>query len=214
SVRDLTALVWLFEPEAEGGPWEILPLFWIPEATLGERQEQDKRVNWKDWVAQGALRTIPGDVIDLRYIAEAVLEGMAMFDVGRLGFDAWGVNQLQIMLQDDGVPAEVDGEPFLVNLRQGHRTLAAPTQEFERRVFQKLLDHGGHPVLDWMVRHCGVRFDANLNYVPDKAGSKDKIDGVIASVMATYLTMEEPGEGPSVYEDRGILEIEVEDYAP
>ncbi|MCT4474207.1 terminase large subunit [Bosea spartocytisi] len=214
AVRDLTALVWLFEPLEERRPWEVLPLFWIPETTLDERQEQDKRVNWKDWVAQGALRKIPGDVIDLRYVADAVLEGMTMFDVARLGFDAWGVSQLQIMLQDDGVPVEIDEEPFLVNLRQGHRTLAAPTVEFERRVFQKLLDHGGHPVLDWMVRHCGVRFDQNLNYVPDKAGSKDKIDGVIASVMATYLTMEEPGEGPSVYEDRGIVEIEVESYAP
>lgn len=213
SVRDLTAHVWLFEPD-EDGVADLVPLFWIPEGTLAERQQQDRRVNWQHWLDIGALRPIPGDVVDLRPVAEAILDGMEMFDVTRLGFDAWGASQMQIMLQDEGVPAMIGDDPFMVNLRQGHRTLAEPTTEFERMVWQKTLDHGGHPVLAWMAQHCGVRFDANLNYVPDKAGSKDKIDGIMASVMATALTMGPPAAGPSVYEDRGILEIEVEDYSP
>lgn len=214
AVRDLTALVWLFEPEEPGGVWDLLPMFWVPEGTLVERQETDRRVNWQGWVDQGALRTMPGDVVDLRIVANAILDGMAMFEVTKLGFDAWGVSQLQIMLQEDGVAASIGDDPFMVNMRQGHRTLAEPTKEFERLIFQRLLDHAGHPVLTWMAQHCGVRFDANLNYVPDKGGSKDKIDGIMASVMATALTMGPPGDGPSVYEDRGILEIEVEEWRP
>ncbi|MFC5421962.1 terminase large subunit [Bosea eneae] len=215
SVRDLSALLWMFEPVDGSEVWDLLPLFWVPEATLAERQQQDKRVNWLDWVEQGALRTTPGSVVDLRPVADAICDGMAMFEVSRLGFDAWGVSQLQIMLQDEGVPLFDEAEErFMVNLRQGHRTLGDATKEFERLVFQAQLDHGGHPVLDWMVRHCGVRFDANLNYVPDKEGSKDKIDGVVAAVMAKALAMGPKGPGPSVYEDRGILEIEVEEWAP
>jgi len=214
SVRDLTALIWLFEPEEPDGAWDLLPIFWVPEGTLAQRQEQDRRVNWRSWVDQGALRTMPGEVVDLQVVANAILEGMAAFEVQMLGFDSWGVSQLQIMLQDEGVTATIGDDPFMVNLRQGHRTLAEPTKEFERLVFQRKLDHAGHPVLAWMAQHCGVRFDANLNYVPDKAGSKDKIDGIMASVMAVALTMGPAAAGPSVYEDRGILEIEVEEWAP
>jgi integrase len=55
---------------------------------------------------------------------------------------------------------------------------------------------------------------ANLNYVPDKEGSKDKIDGVVAAVMAKALAMGPKGPEPSVYEERGIMEIEVEEWAP
>jgi phage terminase large subunit-like protein len=214
AVRDLTALVWLFEPEEGSDVFDLLPIFWVPEGTLRERQEQDRRVNWQSWVDQGALRTMPGDVVDLKVVADAILDGMAAFDVTKLGFDSWGVSQLQIMLQDEGVSAAMGDDPFMVNLRQGHRTLAEPTKEFERMVWQAKLDHGGHPVLAWMAQHCGVRFDANLNYVPDKGGSKDKIDGIMASVMATALSMGPPGAGPSVYEERGLLEIEVEEWAP
>jgi phage terminase large subunit-like protein len=138
-------------------------------------------------------------------VAKAIMEGIAAFDVQGVGFDPWNAQKLITDLeQDHGLDVDL-----IVTQRQGTSTLGEATKEFERMVFAGLLDHGGHPVLGWMASHCRVRFDENLNYVPAKKGSADKIDGIVASVMATALAINQAGPEISVYEEHGILEIEI-----
>jgi phage terminase large subunit-like protein len=72
----------------------------------------------------------------------------------------------------------------LVEVRQGYKTLSEPAKEFEKLVVSKALRHGGHPVLRWMVSNVAIRTDPNGNIAPDKAASSDRIDGVVASIMA------------------------------
>jgi hypothetical protein len=66
---------------------------------------------------------------------------------------------------------------------------AQGTKEFERKVFGGEMDHGGNPVARWMIGHCNVRFDENMNYVPAKKRSEDSIDGIVAAVMAEAMAM-------------------------
>ncbi len=204
ATRDITALIWLFEPDEGSKIWTIIPQFWIPEATLEDRAREDRRVNWRKWVDEGALQTTPGDSVDQNFVGEAIKQGFGDFDVELMGFDPWNARKLVTDLEADNL----DIERF-IEMRQGTSTLGEPTKEFERMVFAGEFDHGGHPVLAWMAGHAQVRFDANLNYVPAKAGSLDKIDGIVASVMALGLSMNVEIEPPSVYEERGILEIEI-----
>jgi len=49
---------------------------------------------------------------------------------------------------------------------------------------QGKLQHGGHPVLRWMADNLVVRTDANSNVAPDKARAAEKIDGIVALIMA------------------------------
>jgi phage terminase large subunit-like protein len=184
ATRDITALVWCFEPTAEDPKWGIVPRFWVPEATLDERAEQDRRVNWRGWVRQGALETTPGDFVDQNFVLRAIFEGLKDFEVTALGYDSWNAQKLVGDAQAEGVAAELFAE-----MRQGHRTLGEPTKLFERLVYAGQIEHGGHPVLAWMASHCRVRFDQNLNYVPDKKGSLDKIDGIVAAVMGVGLSL-------------------------
>lgn len=44
--------------------------------------------------------------------------------------------------------------------------------------------HGGHPVLRWMADNVTVTSDSNGNIKPDKKKSTEKIDGIVALVMA------------------------------
>lgn len=184
STRDLTALVVVIPPDDSCEEWVIIPLFWVPEATLDERAEQDRRVDWKRWVREGALRTTPGDSVDQSFVQDAIKHAFEQFDVQAFGFDPWNARKLAGDLQNDGMDAELQ-----VEMRQGHQTLGGPTKEFERLVFALKIEHGGHPVLAWMAGHCSVRFDVNLNYVPDKKNSLDKIDGIVATVMGIGLAM-------------------------
>ncbi|MNV98065.1 Phage Terminase [compost metagenome] len=72
-------------------------------------------------------------------------------------------------------------------MRQGIPTLGEPTKQFERLVYSGQLDHGGNPVLRWMASNVVVRFDENMNFAPAKKKSGEKIDGIVAAVMAIGL---------------------------
>lgn len=184
ATRDLTALVVVIPPDEDHEKWVFIPLFWVPEDTLDERAAQDRRVDWKAWVRDGALMTTPGDAVDQTFVQHAIKDAFAQFDVQAFGFDPWNSRKLVGDLQHDGMDAEKQ-----VEMRQGPQTLSGPTKELERLVFAGKVEHGGHPVLAWMAGHCSVRFDVNLNYVPDKKNSLDKIDGIVAAVMGIGLAM-------------------------
>lgn len=194
STRDLTALVVVIPPDETCDEWVIIPLFWIPEATLDERADEDSRVDWKRWVREGALRTTPGDSVDQSFVEQAIKDAFEQFDVQAFGFDPWNARKLAGDLQNGGMDAELQ-----IEMRQGHQTLGGPTKEFERLVFAQKIEHGGHPVLTWMAGHCSVRFDVNLNYVPHKHNTLDKIDGIVATVMGIGLAMTVEDDGMDDY---------------
>jgi phage terminase large subunit-like protein len=53
-----------------------------------------------------------------------------------------------------------------------------------RAWYAKKIRHGGNPVLAWNVGNAVIRKDPAGNIKPDKEKAKDKIDGVIAAIMA------------------------------
>jgi phage terminase large subunit-like protein len=82
--------------------------------------------------------------------------------------------------------------------------MAAPTKELEKMVIAQELVHGGNPVLTWMVSNTVVRTDPAGNIKPDKEKSTERIDGVVALVMALDRATRN-GNTASVYESRGVL---------
>ena len=70
---------------------------------------------------------------------------------------------------------------------------------------QKKLNHGGNPVLTWMVNNMTLRHDPAGNIKPDKERSSDKIDGAVAAIMAigrSIFSWEE--KVTSIYETKSI----------
>ena len=182
ATQDVTALVWLFPPTAEDPIWHIVSRFWIPEDTVAQRVKND-RVPYDKFVASGAMETTRGDFVNQNAVADAVLEGMELFDVERIGFDSWNSSKLIADLQD-----EIEPEMF-VQVRQGIPTLGEPSKNLERLMYARLIDHGNHPVLRWMAGNAVVRFDENLNFAPGKKRSREKIDGISATVTALAVAM-------------------------
>ncbi len=82
--------------------------------------------------------------------------------------------------------------------------MTSPTKEWEKLVVSGKLRHGGNPVLRWMASNVAVEIDAAGNLRPSKKKSTERIDGIVAGVMAlgrALLT----SERRSVYETRGLL---------
>jgi phage terminase large subunit-like protein len=60
----------------------------------------------------------------------------------------------------------------------------APTRELAKLVLSRNLNHGGNPVLAWMVSNVGIMEDSSGNIKASKGRSSEKIDGVISTIMA------------------------------
>jgi len=72
---------------------------------------------------------------------------------------------------------------------------------------EQKIAHGGHPVLSWMMDNIYIKTDPAGNIKLDKEKSTEKIDGVVALVMALDRAIRNQGSSRSVYDDRGILVI-------
>jgi len=82
--------------------------------------------------------------------------------------------------------------------------MSAPTKEMEKLILGTQIIHNGNPVMDWMLSNIVLQEDPAGNIKPNKAKSTEKIDGIVALIMALgeYMTGEDIS---SVYNDRGLL---------
>ena len=90
---------------------------------------------------------------------------------------------------------------------QGFKAISLPSKELMKWALEGKLAHGGHPVLAWMVDNIHVRTDPAGNIKPDKQKSTEKIDGVVATIMALDRAIRK-GSGQidgSVYDERGLF---------
>lgn len=196
STWDLSSFVLVFpneEGEEERFAW--LPFFWIPEENMIERARKD-RVPYDAWARDGWIRTTEGDVIDYAYIVRAIEELGERYQIREIAFDRWGAFQVSQALAGAGFE--------MVGFGQGFASMASPTKELLRIVLDAKLAHGGHPVLRWMADNMVVSTDAAGNVKPNKAKSTERIDGIVAGIMALDRAIRHEGNGRSIYEDRGL----------
>jgi len=193
STTDVAALV-LYFPDSD----MVLPWFWVPEDTIKERSQRDQ-VQYAEWSRRGYIEATPGNVTDYRYIQDRIVEISKRYKLQEVWFDPWNGEQLAVQLAEDhGIET--------VKCRQGFASLNGPSKAFERLYWSGQLKHGSHPVLDWMVGNATKKEDPAGNIKPDKATATDKIDGVVAMIMAIgAATLGD--DHTSVYETRGPIEV-------
>ena len=173
STKDLTALVGVF-PDATG--FDVLPEFFVPADHIPERARRD-RVPYDEWARHGLLNATPGNSVDYEYVRQTVLAWAALFDLQIIGVDPWNARGLITQLgEQDGLT--------VVEVRQGFASLSGPSKALETAILSKRLRHNGHAVLRWCVSNVSLETDAAGNIKPSKAASTERIDGVVALVMA------------------------------
>jgi phage terminase large subunit-like protein len=193
STKDLTALVAVF-PDDDG--IDVLAHFFVPKDNIRERATKD-RVPYDQWSREGYLTATDGNVVDYEAVRSLIHDWASEFDLRLIAYDPWNATDLVTRLE------KLDGFTC-VQMRQGFVTLSAPSKSFEKMVLAKTLRHDGHPVLRWNVSNVSVRQDPAGNIKPDKTVSAEKIDGVVALIMAIDL-VERSAEPESVYQNRGVL---------
>ena len=117
-----------------------------------------------------------GEVTDFRAVKESILEDCSRFDVQEVDFDPWQAAQLSKELEDEGV--------VMVEVRQTVLNMSDPMKSLQAAVYDKTLHHDGGPVLTWMMSNVIAHTDAKDNIYPRKEFPENKIDGVVALIMA------------------------------
>lgn len=192
---DITAVVGLF-PEPDWSDVYLKSWFWIPEDKLTERV-QERKLPYDVWRDEGWLIETPGNVIDFNFIEHTIIEEIDKeYNLVEVGFDPWNALGLVQNLEKAGLKC--------VKMRQGYHTMSHPSKTFEAIMEASKLRHGFNPVLTWMASNAAIRMDPNKNIMPDKQKSGEKIDGIVAGIMALGVAISTEGEPESAYEDRGL----------
>lgn len=197
STNDITAFVLIFPPTPTDDKYYVLPYFWIPEDNLKLRVRRD-HVPYDVWEKQGFIRTTEGNVIHYGFIESFIEELGKKFNIKEIAFDRWGAVQMVQNLEGVGFT--------VVPFGQGYKDMSPPTKELMKITLEQKIAHGGHPVLSWMMDNVYVRTDPAGNIKPDKEKSTEKIDGVVALIMALNRAIRKEIK-ENVYEKRGMRSL-------
>jgi phage terminase large subunit-like protein len=182
STTDLSALALVFPPaDPNVGEYEVVMRFWAPESRLEERGSRD-RVPYRHWVQTGFLEATEGNVIDYAAIEREIQKASLKYRLPQLAVDRlFNAEYLAQRIDDTGIEVERRGMGFL--------DMSFPTKELLRLILQRRIRHGGHPILRWMADNLMAEQDAAGNVKPSKAKSTQRIDGIVALILALDLAL-------------------------
>ena len=148
------------------------------------------------WLREGLVIATPGDVIDYEFILMQIEMDMGLFNVQEIAFDPWNANNVTNKLIETGAN--------VIEFRQGYVSMNPAMKALEVAILEAKLNHGGNKVLTWMADNVVASIDPAGNMKPDKSKSSEKIDGIVALLMAHYRATLANGQKDSVYSKRGI----------
>ena len=195
STGDITAFVLVFPPLNDKEKYIVIPYFWVPEETIPIRVRRGN-VPYDSWAAQGHIIATEGNVIHYDAIEKKIEELGEKYHILEIAVDRWNATHVIQNLEGEGY--------IMVPFGQGYKDMSPATKEFYKLLMEGNIIHGGHPVLRWMAGNVVVETDAAENIKVTKAKSPEKIDGIVATIMALDRAVRNQNTS-SIYDERGIL---------
>lgn len=169
SKKDIASRVFIFEKE---GIVYVFDKHYLNEEAL----ENSNNSQYSGWEREGYIIATDGNVTDYDEIERDILEDAKQFDIYEFGFDPFQATQLSSHLISEGVP--------MVEVGATVKNFSEPMKELEAMILAGQLKHTGNPVLTWMISNVVCHVDKKDNIYPNKEFPENKIDGVIALIMA------------------------------
>lgn len=149
-------------------------LTWAPEETAKRRQCKDG-TPYLHWAARGWLEVMPGERLSHEIIGDQVEALCRKYHVQEIGFDDHNAMYLAERLDAAGI--------VMVKYRQGYN-MSEFSKKYEASIKGHTMRHDGNPLDRWMSANAAVDVNANEEIRLNRRDSADKIDGVVAAVMA------------------------------
>ena len=187
---DICAKVRLFSRMIDGVKhYYVFGDYFLPESAIMD----GKNSQYSGWVRSGHLIETPGNVTDYEIVAASIRDDAERFQIKEIGFDPWNSTHLASTLIEEGLT--------MVEMRQGAKTLSEPMKFLEQIVLDGRLHHDGCPALTWMISNTMAKRDEGDNIKPIKERNENKIDAVVALIMAIGRSMTKPATQQSIYNE-------------
>jgi len=175
---DITAFLQVFVKEINGRHhYFVFPTFYLPESTVYGSEGK----KYEMWANSGNIIVTDGNEIDFNEIQAHVVGEMAKFPVSEVVYDPWRATQLAQNLISEGATA--------VEFRNTVANMSPAMYELEAAISSGRLHHNGDPVMTWMASNVVAKVDAKDNIFPRKQRGENKIDGMVALIMAVGRLM-------------------------
>lgn len=182
TARDLSAFAMVGKLR---GRVMLMAWHWVPEDTVMDRIRLENNA-YKEWTESGWMTATPGNVQDKEWIANDILEIIMKYNVKNVGFDRAYANEVIAKLIEEKIKCDP--------IAQGPISLGRPTKEFEALVVSGRLENFANPVLRWQVSNVQIVRDRNDNYLISKGKSRDRIDGIAATINAIFQMLNDDGQ--------------------
>jgi phage terminase large subunit-like protein len=190
SIRsDLTAAV--LAAKDDDGFIHLLPFVFIPETGIREKALRDK-APYDTWSNTGHMVAVPGTTLDYEWLCQFLrmqLEDLQI-TVTSVNFDRWRINEFKGYAEKFGFAQEAEW----VEVGQGYQSMSPRIEAFETYMLQEKIRHGAHPLLNMAASNAIVTRDPAGNRKIDKSKSTQKIDPLVAAVMAVGAFMNQEAE--------------------
>ncbi|MBU1076763.1 MAG: terminase large subunit [Spirochaetes bacterium] len=188
---DMAVMAQLFH---ENGHYHAFLHYYLPEETA----ENNTNSQYSGWSRQGLLTLTPGAVIDFTYIEDDLRDLSKRFAVKEIPYDPFQATEFSTRMANEGFPM-IEMRPTVLNFSE-------PMKQLEALVLDSKFHFNGDPILTWMISNVVCHLDNKDNIYPRKERQENKIDGVVATLMALNRWLaNQPKE--SIYEKRGLLVI-------
>jgi phage terminase large subunit-like protein len=180
-VNDLTAAVLAAEdPE---GVVHVLCFAFSPAGGIERRSLRD-RVPYAEWARTGVIYAPEGDTLNYDMICEYLREKTKALEITitEVQFDRFRIDVFKSAAQRTGFAESAE----FIECGQGFVSMAPRMDAIETALLERRIRHGSAPILNLGAAHCIVERDNVGNRRPTKKKSAQKIDGLVAMLMAVY----------------------------
>lgn len=136
------------------------------------------------WQRQGHLIVTPGNVTDYDAVMDELMKLNQNIQIAQVCYDQWNATQFAIQATENGLPLQ----PYSMSIGSLNR----PTKELARLIMSGKVVIYDNPIDRFCFENVVIKRDYNDNERPTKETYNNKIDGVLAMIMALggYLTSE------------------------
>ena len=187
---DLTAAV--IAAADDDGVAHIYPYVFTPLDGLHDRSQRD-RAPYDQWVRDGFMQATPGATVDYQWVAEFLRDALddAGIEVTNICFDRWRVDLFKKCCEDVGAFSYAEWLP----VGQGYKDISPRMESFEATLLAGNLRHGGHPLLNLAASNAIAVQDPSGNRKIDKSKASQRIDPLVAAIMAVHEVTESENVG-------------------
>ena len=191
---DITARIMLFPRD---DMWYVFGRYYLPEDTIW----LPENTHYQRWVQEGWITETEGARTDFHALEDDLKADYELYPIKEFAFDPREASYL-VQNISEWAPFEC------VEIPQGPAHMSEPMKELEAIIYDNKIRTNGDPVLTWMMSNVvkkQSKTGAVKYYYPSKERDANKIDGVVALIMALSRGMTYEEEAGSYTANHGVI---------